>query len=209
MRVLEIRSPPWITSSTPWAAKPSSLPSPGADPDSPPACGRRRSSRRRRSPAGRARSCRKLAHELARRHPGELGGEADDEQHVDPRLVEQRLLLLRGGQADRRLLGASTARGWGSKVMTTAGTPSSAGPRHDPVEDRPLAAVDAVEVADRGDAAARQVAAVVRVVDDEHGEGSVIRPGRLGGTAATTRADVLGLDGARRCARPGRRRRPR
>jgi hypothetical protein len=44
-------------------------------------------------------------------------------------------------------------------------------PGHDLAEDGALAAVHAVEVADRADAAARQVAAVERVLNDVHGDG--------------------------------------
>ncbi len=112
-----------------------------------------------------------LAHELARRHPRELGGEADDEQDRDPGLPEQRLLLLRRGQRHRRALGVEHGQRVGIEGDDHRRHPQLAGALDGAVEDRPLAAVDAVEVADGGDAAVRQIAAVESVLDDVHGEG--------------------------------------
>ena len=92
--------------------------------------------------------------------------------------------------------GGAPVSGWGSKVTTTAGTPSSPARADRAVEDRPLAAVDAVEVADGGDAAVRQVAAVEGVLDDVHGEGVIGLNEDGGFSAGTTRSASCGPDGA-------------
>src|SRR3954453_6099740 len=108
--------------------------------------------------------------------------------------------------------GARTARGWGSKVTTIAGTPSSSarataragvaprpGAGHGAVEDRPLAAVGAVEIADGDDAAVRQVAAVEGVLDDVHGRELIAQTRTAALSAIVTRSASRGRTAPTTC----------
>jgi hypothetical protein len=110
-----------------------------------------------------------VAHEGAGRGLGELGGETDHQHHRDPHLFEQRLLLAQGGDRRRRLLGAQHRQRMWIEGDHHGGHLQLAGALHRAVEHGALAAVHAVEVADGGDAAARQLATVVGVVEDVHG----------------------------------------
>ncbi len=132
-----------------------------------------------------------VAHEQARRGLRELTRERDREQHRDAGFGEQALLLLGRRERQGDLLGPQHRERMGIEGDHHRGRVQAGGAGDDPLQDGPLAAVHAVEVADRRDAALRQVAGLVSVRDDQHRggaqAGAVVASARAAGRRALTR----------------------
>ena len=92
--------------------------------------------------------------ELLGRHGGELGVEMLDDDAVDAGAASEpslsRRLAMRAGARDRSPdWAAKNSRGWGSKVITAASTPSSLAAARTRGKQCLVATVDTIEIADR------------------------------------------------------------
>ena len=81
----------------------------------------------------------------------------NDEERIDPDRLDRLLFLAERLDAPRRAVGAQDGHRMGLERDREGGPAGLPGPGDDGLEDPAVAEVNAVEVADRADAAAREV----------------------------------------------------